>query len=118
MAAEPLHVELKAVIGMLSDFAVHFTPEHVLGYTWEATIDEKYAVNVWFGSDDDSVAQALLMLVGQHRLIFRVFDRCLHGQLYSDGTLLAKAQTIFAQYKNMLASEGFTNAFQHDGDFW
>jgi hypothetical protein len=41
LETEPLHDELMTVIAVLSDFTVHFTPEHVLSYEWERTTNRR-----------------------------------------------------------------------------
>ena len=39
LRTEPLYENLMASIATLSDFTVHFTPEHVHGYEWEETMN-------------------------------------------------------------------------------
>lgn len=118
LTAEPLHEDLMTVIAVLSDFTVHFTPEHVLGYEWERTTNKDGSTNLAFGVDEDAVPKGLLMLADQHRLILRVFDRCLDGKLYRDGAVQAVAQRAFAQYKDLLVKEGFTEEVKTVGDVW
>ncbi len=118
LAGEPLHEDLMTVIAVLSDFTVHFTPEHVLGYEWERTTNKDGTTNIAFGADEDAVANGSLLLADQHRLILRVFDRCLDGKLYRDATVQAVTQRAFAQYKDLLAREGFTEEVQTVGDAW
>src|ERR1700686_790140 len=106
------------VITVLSDFTVHFTPEHVLGDEWEERTNKDGTTNVAFGVDEDAVATALLMLADQHRLILRVFNRCLNGKLYSDDAVQAVAQRAFKQYKDLLVREGFIEEVKVVGDAW
>ena len=103
---------------MLSDFTVHFTPEHVLGYEWERTANRDGTTNLAFGVDEDAVPKGLLMLADQHRAILRVFDRCLNGKLYSDAAVQAVAQKAFTQYKDLLVREGFTEEVKAVGNVW
>ncbi len=96
LAAEPLHEDLLTLIAVLSDFTVHFTPEHVLGYEWEQRINKDGTTDVAFGVDEDAVPKSLLMLADQHRLILRVFDRCFDGKLYREGNkICARISTPF-----------------------
>jgi hypothetical protein len=118
LAAEPLYQDLKTVKAVLSDAIVHFTPEHVLGYEWERTTNKDGTNNLAFGVDEDAVAKGLVMLADQHRLILRVFNRCLDGKLYDDDGVRIIAQEAFAQYKNMLVKEGFEEEVKSVGDFW
>jgi hypothetical protein len=69
--------------------------------------------------DEDAVPKELLMLAGQHRLILRVFDRCLDEKLYSDGFVQAIAQRALVQYKSLLVREDFTEEEVKDaGEVW
>jgi hypothetical protein len=118
LAAEPLHEDLMTFTAALSDFTVHFTPEHVLGYERERSTNKDGTTNLAFGVDEDAVPHGLLMLVDQHRLILRVFDRCLDGKLYSVDAVQALAQRAFTQYKDLLVREGFTEEVKLVGDVW
>jgi hypothetical protein len=51
---------------------------------WPRTTNKDGTANLAFGVDEDAVAKGLLMPADQHRLILRVFNRCLDGKLYSD----------------------------------
>lgn len=118
LAAEPLHEDLMTVMAVLSDYTVHFTPEHVLGYEWERSTNKDGSTNLAFGVDEDAVPTGLLTLADQHRLILRVFNRCLDGKLYSDGAVQAVAERAFTQYKDLLVREGFTEEVKAVGDVW
>lgn len=118
LTVEPLYEDLQTVIAVLSDFTVHFTPEHVLGYEWERMTNKDRTTNLAFGVDEDAFPKGLLMLADQHRLILRVFDRCLDGKLYGDAAVRAIAQRAFTQYKDLLVKEGFTEEVQTVGDVW
>ena len=71
VSSEPLYEDLKHVIGVLSDFTVHLTPEHVLRYKWGHVSQADGASAIAFGLEEDAVPKELLMLVGQHRLILQ-----------------------------------------------
>jgi hypothetical protein len=118
LACEPLYEDLQRLIAALSDFTVHFTPEHVLGYEWERTANEDGTIVLAFGVDEEAVPKGLLRLADQHRVILRVFDRCLNGRLYSDAAVQAVAQKAFTQYRDLLVREGFAEEVKAVGDVW
>jgi len=97
---------------------VHFTPEHVLQYEWERTSNQGGTSDIAFGVSEDAIAKELLMIANQHRLILRVFDRCLDGQLYRDSDVKQIAHQAFEQYKDLLQREGFTAEAASVGDDW
>jgi hypothetical protein len=49
----------------------------VLGDEWERSQKKDGTKKLAVGVDEDSVAKGLLLLADQHRLILRVFNRCL-----------------------------------------
>jgi hypothetical protein len=112
--AEPLYQDLQAVIGTLSDFTVHFTPEHVTSYEWVENSRPDGTIERWFGVDKDVVAMELLMMSEQHLLIIRVFDRCLDGKLLEQPDVKQVAQRAMTLHKDLLQpkslAEGATNA--------
>ncbi len=118
VAADPLYQELKAVIGVLSDFTVHFTPEHVGQYEWEHTSRRDGTTNISIGMKEDAVAKELLMMAGQHRLIMRVFDRCLDGKFLKPPKVKQVAQQALDVYKDILRREGFTEEATTAGENW
>lgn len=118
VAADPLYQELKAVIGVLSDFTVHFTPEHVGQYEWEHTSRPDGTRDISFGMNEDAVAKELLMMAGQHRLIMRVFDRCLDGKFLKHPEVKQVAQRALGLYKDLLQREGFTEEATNAGENW
>lgn len=107
VAAEPLYQELQAIIGTLSDFTVHFTPEHVGQYEWEQTSRPDGGTDRSFGVNENAVAKEMLMLAGQHRLIIRVFDHCLDGNLLKHPDVKQVALRALDLYKDLLQREGF-----------
>jgi hypothetical protein len=116
--AEPLYQDLQAVIGTLSDFAVHFTPEHLLGYEWEQASRPDGGTDNSFRVDEDRVSKEFLMLAGQHRLIHRVFDRCLDGKLLGHPEVNQFAQRAMDLYKELLRREGLTEEATTVGETW
>jgi hypothetical protein len=118
MGTEPLYQDLKTIIGTLSDFAVHFTPEHVGQYEWEHVPSPDGSTERRFGVYEDAVSKELLMLAGQHRLIMRVFDRCLNGKLLQQTKVKDAAQRALSNYKDLLQREGFTEEAVNAGESW
>lgn len=116
--AEPLYEDLKTVIGVLSDFAVHFTPELVAGYEWEQIRNMDGTVDMAFGVNEDAVAKELLMIAGQHRLIIRVFDHCLDGKLLGSPEVKQVSQRAMDIYKDLLRREGFIEESATVGESW
>ncbi len=115
---EPLYADLQSVIGTLSDFSVHFTPEHLLGYEWAQTSRLDGGTDNSFGVTEDRVQQEFLMLADQHRLILRVFDRCLDGKLFDHPDIKQRAQLAMTLYKELLQQEGFTEEATAVGETW
>lgn len=74
--------ELEQQLGILSDSSVHFTPEYFGAQHWitsEARIELRY-----FISDQRTIEQDLLILVGIHANILRIFDECFDGSFFLD----------------------------------
>jgi len=118
VSGQPLYEDLQTVIAVLSDYTVHFTPEHVHGYEWEQTSHPDGTSSMAFGVKEDTVATELLMIVDQHRLILRIFDHCLDEQLYKDAQVKQIAQKAFDQYKDLLQREGLTEEATTIGAAW
>lgn len=78
----PILRELDDQLGILSDSTVHFTPEYFGSQHWihsESRIGLRY-----FISDQRTIECALIILIGIHASILRVFDECLDGSFFSD----------------------------------
>lgn len=78
----PILSELEKQLGILSDSSVHFTPEYFGSQHWiksETRIELRY-----FTSDQRTIERELVMLVGIHASILRIFDECLDGSFFSD----------------------------------
>src|SRR5271157_583764 len=84
VSADPFYQEIQSVIGVLSDAAVHFTPEHFGLYEWDQMLNPDGTADVTLGIGENTVAYRFFELVSQHLLIIRVFDRCLDGELIKD----------------------------------
>jgi hypothetical protein len=102
----------------LSDFAVHFTPEHVGYYEWRTAERPEGGDHIWFGLDDDAVAKELLMLAANHRLIFHVFDRCLDGNVLNHADVERIANRAFRSYKDLLEREHLNEELLTVGERW
>jgi hypothetical protein len=78
----PTLSELDKHLGILSDSAVHFTPEYFGSQHWihsDTRIELRY-----FASDQRTIECNLITLIGIHANILRVFDECLDGCFLSD----------------------------------
>jgi hypothetical protein len=115
--AEDLYEELQKTIAALSDFTVHFTPEHVLRYEWELVPGPGGRIDYAFGHDEDAIAKEFIMLVEQHRLILCVFDRCLDGKLRKEPAVAAIAERAMTLFKEMVANE-FPESVAAVGENW
>jgi hypothetical protein len=120
IATEPLYADLQAVIGALSDFAVHLTPEHVACYEWEweQTCLPGQKPVISFGVDQDAVSMELLMIAGNHRLIMHVFNRCFDGNLLDGGEAVSIANKTLTFYKDLLGKQGYTEEARTAGEYW
>lgn len=68
--------------------------------------------------DENAVAKELLMLVGSHRLIFRVFDRCLDGKLLAAPEVKEITNRTLRLYRELLQQEGFTEEASKLEETW
>lgn len=118
VSSEPLYEDLQTMIAALSDFSVHFTPEHVGQYLWQQDRLPDGTTEKSFGLDEDAVAKEFLMLADQHRLIIRVFDRCLDGNILESPEVNGVAKRALDLYRDLLLREGLTEAAEAAGDRW
>jgi hypothetical protein len=118
ISLEPLYEELQSLIAILSDFAVHFTPEHLLSYEWGEGPGPDGSTDRSFGVDGDRVPKEFLMLVGHHRLIHHVFDRCLNGALFQAQEVGSLCHSAIDLYRDLLTREGLTEATATVGERW
>jgi hypothetical protein len=82
--------KLRKWLGMLSDVAVHFTPEYLSGQTVTQHEDPAdpamVQLRLSFHEPDLGMVERVLALhVGVHLMILNLFDEALRGRLSSDG---------------------------------
>jgi len=78
----PILSELEKQLGILSDSAIHFTPEYFGSQHWvhgDSRIELRY-----FVSDQRTIECNLVTLIGIHANILRIFDECLNGPFFVD----------------------------------
>jgi hypothetical protein len=78
----PILTELEKYLGVLSDSAVHLTPEYFGSQHWissEAGMELRY-----FTSDQRKIERNLITLIGMHVCILRIFDECFDGPFFLD----------------------------------
>ena len=80
---EPLNRELQENIGALSDLAAHFTPEFFFRCDWKYIRRADSGYNVISEPEPSShqFESGIFLLISEHSLIFRVFDRCQDGAM-------------------------------------
>jgi hypothetical protein len=79
---EPLINDLDNLLGILSDSAVHFTPEYFISLDWEDQLQESGKRSIvlnYFYRDAREIERSLTDLAAAHLKILEVFDRCLDG---------------------------------------
>jgi hypothetical protein len=106
VSEDPFYREIQGIIGVLSDAAVHFTPEHLGGYEWEQISQLDGTVAITFGLSENTVLYRFFQLVSQHLLIIRVFDRCLDGQLFEDAEVKGVTRQVVDQLARLNRQEG------------
>jgi hypothetical protein len=98
--------EIQGLIGVLSDAAVHFTPEHFGGYIWTQTANPDGTVEISVSVGEDAVPYRLFQLVDQYMGVVRYFDHCLDGKLFSDVEITRSARKVTDRLKELLVLEG------------
>lgn len=106
VSANPFYQEIQALIGVLSDAAVHFTPEHFGLYVWEQTLNQDGTADISLSIGDNAVAYRLFELIDQHLFIIRVFDHCLDGKLFTHGDVVRSARKVTDRLQELLVREG------------
>ena len=109
IVTEPLYRNLQAVIGTLSDFTVHFTPEHVGRYEWLRILKPDGSTEHSYGLKEDAVVKEFVWMAEQHRLIMNIFDRCLDGRLLKHPEVNQIAVRAMNLYKDVLRREGLAD---------
>lgn len=81
--SHPTVNELMEDYGILSDSAVHFTPEHFASLGWEGRPGMLY-LNYFIG-DQRTMEREIILLVGTHAKILKVLNDCLDGAFSANG---------------------------------
>jgi hypothetical protein len=106
VATDPFYQEIQSLIGVLSDAAVHFTPEYFGAYLWERSRNPDGSVKTNVGVAPDAVPYRLFQLVEQHLFIVRVFDYCLDGKLLADADIARAAREVVDLLRDLLVLDG------------
>jgi hypothetical protein len=94
---ESLIDDLDNMLGVLSDLAVHFTPEYFIALDWEERRDSsgKGAIFLnYFHRDAREIERRLIYLGAAHLKILEVFDRCLDGWFRSTPAIWGALSTF------------------------
>jgi hypothetical protein len=108
VSSDPFYREIQGLIGVLSDAAVHFTPEYFGGYIWEQTSNRHGTVDISLSVVEDAVPYRCFQLIGQYLFIVRVFDHCLDGKLFANPEITRSARKVIEGLKELLVMEGLT----------
>jgi hypothetical protein len=100
--------EIQGLIGVLSDAAVHFTPEYFGGYIWEETSNPDETADISLSVGENAVAYRCFQLVSQYLFIVRVFDYCLDAKLFANTDVRRSTQKVIDRLKELLVLEGLT----------
>jgi hypothetical protein len=110
VSSHPFYQEIQGLIGVLSDAAVHFTPEYFGGYIWQQTSNSNRdgTVDISFSVGENAVAYRCFQLIDQYLFIVRVFDHCLDGKLFANTNVRRSALKVIERLKELLVLEGLT----------
>jgi hypothetical protein len=88
--------ELGRLAGMLSDAAVHFTPEFLDRQSWsQADAGDDVALTLSYFIDDQPAVEAgMWHLAANHILCLQAFDSCYDGAFLSNSSWKALAETV------------------------
>ena len=114
---DPLFENIQALIGALSDIAVHFTPEHISGYEW-LHIANPDGLTVSFERSVEDVQQEALMLAAQHQLIHCVFDRYFDEAIRASGNVQDASQTALEILRECFADFGHEDQIERMSQSW
>jgi hypothetical protein len=84
----PLLVELRTVLGVLSDSYAHFTPEFEGNLQWTEDVHSEQYPEIkleYFDTTKRTIHCAFLSLANVHLKLLDVFNTCFNNGLYSDG---------------------------------
>jgi hypothetical protein len=71
--------KLACLIGILSDSAVHFTPEYLSSLDFQERSHGTVVFSDYLEADEDQIAQDVKMLAAVHLLILKTIDKCCGG---------------------------------------
>lgn len=97
--SHPLVNELMSDYGILSDAAVHFTPEHLASLGWEQRPNMLF-LNYFIG-EQRTMEREIILLVGIHARILRILSHCLDNVFSKDAEwsrLMADLETTARPY--------------------
>ncbi len=105
LEGDPLAEELQQEMGMLSDGAVHFTPEYLSRLDFQERKRGTEIHSEYLETDDREIAGDLKMLAAVHLLILKALDRCAGGGLsrspgFVEGLreIVETAKVLFERY--------------------
>jgi len=93
---------------VLSDAAVHFTPEYFGGYIWKQTSNRDGTIDISLSVGENAVTYRSFQLVEQYLFIVRVFDHCLDGKLFANFDIVRAARKVIEGLKGLLVMDGLT----------
>jgi hypothetical protein len=105
VSSDPFYKEIQGLIGVLSDAAVHFTPDYFGGYIWEQTTNRDGTADISFSIGENAVAYRCFQLIDQYLFIVRVFDHCLDGRLFANTDVRRSALKVIDGLKGLLVLE-------------
>jgi len=76
---DPLADKAGLLMGILSDVAVHFTPEYLSNVDFTVVDGGSQLYSDYIEDDQDEIARYLRTLVAVHMTILKIFDRCVDG---------------------------------------
>jgi hypothetical protein len=79
LKGDPLGDEAALQMGILSDIAVHFTPEYLSNVDFTVVDGGSQLYSDYIEDDDAEIARYLRSLVAVHMTILKIFDRCTDG---------------------------------------
>lgn len=101
---EPLINDLDNILGVLSDSAVHFTPEYFINLDWEERRDASGEGSMflhYFHRDAREIERSLIYLAAAHLKILEVFDRCLDGWFRATPSISRALSTFIESGRHM-----------------
>jgi hypothetical protein len=105
-------MQLGTLVGILSDGAVHFTPEFYSYLDFQEQDNRTMMFSEYLEDDDEEIARHLRMLGAVHLLILKTLDRCCdHGFRATEGfasaieKIVEAARALFAKYPYQLRPE-------------